>query len=398
MRWMTSEEAAARLGVKVATVYAYVSRGVLHSWRRQGSRTSLFDSDQVEVLARRGRPRRTSRPPALDFVIQTVLTTITDRDVSYRGQSALGLARGATFEDVANLLWTGEESASSIPWEGTAIDLPDVPGTRDRLRLAVILASAADPFRADLATPAVTQRARSLIATMTAAVPTARVARTPRLEIEDGRPPRRGTVAGRLWGRLAGVPATRKLVAALNAALVLLADHEMAVSTLASRVAASARADPYAVVLAGLGPLSGPLHGGAPRLARQLLASAAAGGPEPAVSGALETHRVLPGFGHLLYPDGDPRARTLLDLIRAAAPAGTAVAVAESVIATTRRRAGLEPNIDLALAVLATVSRMPEEAEEAIFTIARTAGWIAHGIEEYSEDPLRFRPRAVARG
>lgn len=397
MSWITAEQTAARLGVRVATVYAYVSRGALRRWKRPGSRASLFDADEVEVLARRGRPRRASRPPALDFVIQTELTTIADDDVRYRGRSALELARTRIFEDVAALLWTGEEAGAELPWQGVPIVLPDLPAARDRIRLAVVLASATDPLRADLSSPAVSQRARSLIATMTAAVPGHQVARAAPLQVEDGRPPRPGTIAGLLWGRMAGVRATPGMVAALNGAMVLLADHEMAASTLAARVAASARADPYSVVLAGLGALGSPLHGGASGPAYQLLMVAAENGVDPAISRATERYQRLPGFGHPLYPGGDPRARLLIDLIREADPGAPALGVADGVTAAARRSAGLEPNIDLALAILAVAARMPEEAGEVIFTVARTAGWIAHGMEEYSQDPLRFRPRAVGR-
>jgi citrate synthase len=110
-----------------------------------------------------------------------------------------------------------------------------------------------------------------------------------------------------------------------------------------------------------------------------------------------EDHWHLPGFGHVLYPDGDPRARLLFELVRSASPTSPALAVADRLVSIARRRAQLEPNVDLALAVLATATRMPEDAGEVIFTVARTSGWIAHAIEEHGEQPLRFRPRAVAR-
>lgn len=397
MQGLTADEVAARLAVKVDTVYAYVSRGVLRSWKEPQSRTSRFDPGEVEALARRGRPRRASRPPALDFTIQTALTAIGDHDVHYRKQSALALARTTTFEEVAHLLWTGQRDMRPAAWRPVPIVLPEVPAARDRLRIAVVMAAAADPFRADLSVPAVVDRAASLIATMTEAVPATGHSRSARLSLDDGAPPRRGTIAGRLWGRLAGVRATPELVATLNAALVLLADHELAASTLAARVAASARADPYAVVLAGLGPLSGSLHGGAALLAAQLLQAAAESGPDAALARALEVHGRVPGFGHPLYPDGDPRARVLLELLRRASPGQAALGVADRVVATVRRRSQLEPTLDLALATLALVTRMPADAGEVIFAIARTAGWIAHGIEEYGEEPLRFRARAVAR-
>jgi citrate synthase len=393
----TADEAAARLGVKLDTVYAYVSRGVLHSRRAAGSRTSLFDPEEVEVVARRGRPRRTSRPPALDFVIESNLTSIEDHVLRYRGRDACRLARTATFEQVAHWLWTGEEVPPGRPWEAAPVCLPDLPDMRDRLRLAVVLASAGDLLRADLTTPAVVATGQLLVATMVAAVPGPEDARSARLVLDPTGPPVRATLAGRLWGRLSTLRPTPGLVATLNAALVLCADHELAVSTLAARVAASSRADPFAVVLAGLGPLSGALHGGASRVVYQLLQSAEELGPEPALARSLETYGRYPGFGHPLYPEGDPRARLLLDMIRVAAPQDPARRLAEAVIAIARRRARVEPSIDVALAVLTLVSGMPLEAGEGIFTIARTAGWLAHAIEEYGEAPLRFRARAVAR-
>ena len=397
MQAMTADEVAARLAVKVDTVYAYVSRGVLRRWKDPTSRTSRFDPAEVEVLARRGRPRRASRPPALDFTIHTAITTIGDHAISYRQHSALTLARTATFEEVAHLLWTGQRSVRPAVWRAAPVVVPDVPAARDRLRMAVVMAGAADPFRADLSVSAVVQRAGSLIATMTEAVPPTGCSRSARLTLDDGAPPRRGTIAGRLWGRLAAVRATPELVAALNAALVLLADHELAASTLAARVAASARADPYGVVLAGLGPLSGPLHGGAPLRAGRLLHEASESGPDAALARALEVHGAVPGFGHPLYPSGDPRARVLLELLRRASPGHPAIGVADRIVATVRRRGQLEPTVDFALAALARITRMPDDAGEVIFAIARSAGWIAHGIEEYDEEPLRFRARALPR-
>lgn len=393
---MTAAEVAARLGVKVDTVYAYVSRGSLRSWKDPASKTSRFDPNEVEALARRGRPRRTSRPPALDFTIESALTAVGDHDVSYRGRSALDLARSATFEEVAHLLWTGQLDGGAPTWSPLAVSGTDLPANRDRLRMAVVLAAAADPFRADLTNVALPARAGSLIATMTEAVAGAPGERAARLVISE-RPPLRGSVAGRLWARLAGGRPAPGLVQATNAALVLLADHELAASTVSARVAASTRADPYAVVLAGLATASGPLHGGASRLAYQLLEWAAAVGPAAAIARALELHQQVPGFGHPLYPLGDPRARALLDAVRSASPGAPSLVVADRVAAAVRSRAQLEANIDFALAVLARTARMPEDAGEVIFAIARTAGWIAHGIEEYTERPLRFRARAVTR-
>jgi len=179
---------------------------------------------------------------------------------------------------------------------------------------------------------------------------------------------------------------------------VLLADHELAASTLAARVAASVRADPYAVVATGLGALGGSLHGGASLGAEVMLASAA--GPADAarvVGDLLRRGERLPGFGHFVYQTGDPRAVLLLKLLRHAAPGSPRLAVAEAVAAEARKRALPEPNIDFALAALAGVAGMVPGAGEAIFAVARTAGWLAHALEEYARN-IPIRPRGIYTG
>lgn len=398
---MTAQEVAARLGVKLDTVYAYASRGVLHVRRRPGSRQSLFDPDEVELLARRGRPRRSTRPAVLDLVVETGLTTIDDHRVRYRGRDACRMARSHSFEQTARWLWIGQDPSSgqdpsAVPWEAYPVHVPDLPRVRDRIRAAVAVSAAGEPFLADLDTHVVVATAESLIATMVSAVPAQPGTRTARLVL-GRQPPIRGSIAGRLWGRLSPARPAPGLVATLNAALVLLADHELAASTFAARIAASARADPFSVVLAGLGPMAGPLHGGASSLAHRMLADAIARGPQAALAAALEERGHLPGFGHPLYPDGDPRARLLLGMLRSSDAAAPYAVAARDLVDAARRHSGREPNVDFALAVLSTAARMPPTAGETIFTVARTAGWIAHAIEEYAAPPLRFRARAVAR-
>lgn len=407
---LTAEEVAERLGVKRSTVYAYVSRGTLRSHRDATGRRSRFAAAEVEELARRGRPRRTSRSPALDFPVRTALTRIDDHGLTYRGHDALHLATVATFEQVAELLWTGALPGTPPRWpDGEpagfehAAHIPGIDAATDRLRLAVVLAGASDPFRSELRPAAVAATGRRLLGAMVAALATpdaggAPAPEPPRLRLPGSRASLAGTVAGRSWAALAPRRPRSGMVRALNAALVLLADHELATSTLAARVAASARADPYAVVLAGCGPLAGPLHGGASRAAHLMLqAAAGAAGPAGAVADAIATHGRCPGFGHPahLYPDGDPRAAVLLDALRAAASDTRAMRVVEELLEVASQRLPVPPNIDLALAALTFVADMAPGAGEAIFTVARSAGWIAHALEEYEEPPLRFRARAV---
>ncbi|TDD04652.1 citrate/2-methylcitrate synthase, partial [Nonomuraea diastatica] len=191
---------------------------------------------------------------------------------------------------------------------------------------------------------------------------------------------------------------TPGLLHALQAALVLLADHELAPSTLAARVAASARADPYAVVLTGLGVLGGPWHGGASYGAERLLAEVA----EPrqatrAITDRLRRGEHVPGFGHSVYTNGDGRGGALLDLVQEAAPGHERIAAGTAVLAEMRRRRLPERNIDFALAILAAVSGMVSGAGEAIFAVARAAGWLAHAMEEYERGTL-LRLRASYTG
>ncbi len=394
--WIGAAEAAQRLGVKQASLYSYVSRGVLTSRKAEGSRTSLFSATEVEGLARRGRPRRA--PGAAELVIETELTEITGDHLRYRGRDAIGLARARSFEEVAGLLWTGSLDEPGESWQateaavaaGSAAQAALPAGTLplERLQVIVPALAAADPLRLHLDTPAVIAAGRCLIAGMADCLPAVQTVGT-----ATG-----GTIAERLVPRLCPADPGPGLVGALRAALVLLADHELAASTLAARVAASVRADPYAVVATGLGAVGGALHGGASFGAEVMLRSAA--GPAEAgrvVGDLLRRGERIPGFGHFVYRGRDPRAAALMDLLREAAPRSERLAVADAVMAEVRRRSLPEPNIDFALAVLATMGGMIPGAGEAVFAVARAAGWLAHALEEYARN-IPIRPRGIYTG
>jgi len=408
--YLTAAEAARRLGVKPATLYAYVSRGVLSRVRAPDGRTSLFGAEEVEQLARRGRPRRPAG--VADITVESAITEITGDSLRFRGLDATRLAVSRTFEEVAELLWTGEfpsgRASGREPWRarpaalaaGRAAQAALPAGTLplERLQVIVPAMAATDPLRLQLDRPAVIAAGQNIIAGMVDCLPGD-------VTSAAGEP-----VAGRLWSRLCagnepgngpghgqGRPAPG-LMRALSAALVLLADHELAASTLAARAAASVRADPYAVVGTGLGAMSGALHGGASLGAETLMA--AASGPEDVprvVAELLRRGEKVPGFGHFVYRGGDPRAILLLDLVRRVAPKSRQLAVADAVFAEVRHKSLPEPNIDFAIATLVRVAGMVRGAGEAIFAVARTAGWIAHALEAYS-GPGPLRPRAVYTG
>jgi citrate synthase len=310
------------------------------------------------------------------------------------------LARAATFEQVAELLLTGR-LADHQPWPVTVLDVPATGSVFDHVGTTALLAGASDPFRADLDPSSVAQAARRLISSVVDSMPALGDGRTPRLTV--GSENYRGSMAGRLWTRLTPRRPLPGLVATLNAALVVLADHELAVSTVGVRVAASTRADPYRVIAAGTAIMSGPLHGGASRAARRMIDAALADdhtthAVERAAAQALEANGMYPGYGHKVYKHGDPRADLLLTMIREVAGGTREMAVVDGLIATIRKRRDVRPNVDLALAALGVVADLPEDSGEMIFSLARIAGWAAHAIEEYAEAPLRFRARAQYAG
>ena len=442
--FLTAAQAAQRLGVKPATLYAYVSRGLVGRSKSADGRGSLFDPAEVEQLARRGRPRR--QAGVADITVESAITEITGDTLRYRGLDAIRLAVSRTFEEVAEFLWTGEfpssaatpaahrlratspaqtrpvsppaqaaaQSAAGQPWRATPAALaagraaqgalPAGTLPLERLQVIVPTIAATDPLRLQLDQSAVLAAGRIIVAGMVDCLhpsvtpatlnPLGSIAVT---ETSISADPD-GPIAERLWSRLCDQRASPGLLRAVSAALVLLADHELAASTLAARVAASVRADPYAVVGTGLGAMSGALHGGASLGVETLIA--AASGPDDVprvVAELLRRGEKVPGFGHPVYRGGDPRAVVLLELVRRAAPKSGQLAVAEAVLAEVRQKSLPAPNIDFALATLTRVAGMVRGAGETIFAVARTAGWIAHALEAYAGGgPLR--PRGVYTG
>jgi citrate synthase len=409
LRQLTARQAAARLGVKIETIYAYVSRGLLERSPAPDGRSSLFDARSVERLARRRRGAPSSGELAV--VLGSGLTLIEDGRLCYRGLDAGALATRAPFEAVAEWLWLGEEPpappaglAAWSPWRAgrDALEavrhaqraLPDGVGSADRLRVVATVVGPTDPLRFDLTPHGVADSARRLIAALVDGLPSRSARAASALEL-PGAPPLDDSLATRLWQRLTTLETSPARVALLNTGLVLAADHGLAASTLAARVAASVRADPCSVVATGLGTLSGPLHGAASAPVHRLFEEVAE--PERAVAvlgDFLRRERLIPGFGHLIYRDWDPRARVLLDALRAADLDASRLAVVERVLDILLARASVHPNVDFVLGALTWTTGMAESAGETIFGVARSAGWIAHALEEYEEPPLRFRPRA----
>jgi citrate synthase len=376
--WLSAAEALDRLGLKPQTLYAYVSRGLLAARPDpEDSRRSLYRAREVEILVER---RRRSRRPsdvavgAMAFgepVLSSAITTVHAGRHWYRGRDAIALADTETLESVARLLSGGD---------GVTLKRSDrpAPPTEGSPLARAFLALAA---RAAQAPPALGQPviARSAEAAVLLDIfADALVAET-----EPG--PIHLRLA-RAWRLGPGLGPGGQGADLIRRTLVLLADHELNPSAFAARVAASTGASLAASALAGLAALSGPRHGGAPAALAQFRDEAHRLGPGAAVAGRLTESRSLPGFGHPLYPEGDPRASALLLRFQAAKDLQV---LADQVRATT----GQEPNIDFALVALCDHLDAPEGSALSLFAVARCAGWLAHALEQIQDGGL-IRPRA----
>jgi citrate synthase len=412
---LTTAQAAQRLGVKPATLYSYVSRGLLE--RQRTPTGSTFDPQEVARLARSarrpagpdGRSSRRSPSSALDRfnepVFLTELTLIEGGRLYYRGLDAVDLSRTRTFEEVAGWLWSGSWPDRGERWStpgpaATAIATSTAHLGRstlpiERFMLAVVVAALGDDLRHDLSQPSVSIVDRHLLSTLVDALP---MVRNNRLRMGW---PENASISERLWPRLSRLAPTPERLGVLEAALVLAADHELAPSTLAVRVAAAMRADPYAVVMTGLGPASGSWYSGssgAPTEVELLLAEAASGDAERAIGERLRRVGGTPhGFGMPLYPDGDPRGAELLRRVGEIDGPSTRHAVVERTIEVAGNRGFPPPNVDLGLGALSFCAEMVPGAGQAISTFGKVAGWLAHAMEEYA-DPTRFRSRAAYLG
>jgi len=369
--WIGAGEALRRLGVRPQTLYAYVSRGRVRAEPDPAEpRRSRYRSSDIAVLAQRksrGRKAAAVAAEAIAWgepVLASAITTVAHGRLYYRGRDAVLLAETETFEGVARLLrGGGGDPAPRV----LRIAPPRTPTMRGRLFAALAARAAADAPARHGSPDALADEAASLLDVAVDAICG---------EVGGGPIHER---LGRAFGCGArGIDLVRR-------ALVLLADHELNPSTFAARVAASTGASLSASALAGLSTLTGPLHGGIAGRISQLAAQAAQAGPDE-VAAQLAHWTSTPGFGHPLYPDGDPRARALLRLFRAP-PA------LESLREAVEAATGARDNVDFALVALSEGLVLPPDAPFVIFAVARCAGWLAHALEQTASGSV-IRPRA----
>jgi citrate synthase len=439
LEFVGAREAARLLDVTPATLYAYVSRGMVHSIAAPRGRARLYSLADLKRLQTRRDARRghtAVAAAALDWgapVLDSSITRIDAAGPHYRGQSAVGLAReGRPFESVAELLWQGsavwtpDPLAARVRASLAKLEL-DPPSRLARLTAYVAARGLADPDRHARAVQLERDRAARLLYGMATALAPLSAAKSDR-----------GAGASRLASLVCdalGAAGKKRELAAVDQMLVLCADHELNVSTFAVRVTASGGADLYACVTAGLCALSGASHGGvcdriellaeacrvdaapteggvAPRRTARVAAdptarrTAARGAgtrgdsarraAERVVRARLAAGESIPGFGQPLYPEGDPRGLLLLDLAREHALNAPRVQTILGILGAMSAVGRHDPNLDFGLCALSAALNLPLGAASAIFALGRVAGWVAHMLEQRERsEPLRPRARYV---
>ena len=389
-RHLTALEAAGALNVSPSTLYSYVSRGLIRSEASgAGRRKRLYRGEDVERLKARKKARRNPGWAARqvlhtgDPVLESAITLIADVGLYYRGRDVLHLAAAESFERVAALIWTGDTRFRfSVPPRNILDDRSSWSGLQtlkpvERFQALLPLAEAEDFAAYDLRPEAVAATGMRILWFLTA--------------VATGENPLGGIAraVSRAW--TAEKDGAAELI---NTTLVLFADHELNVSTFTARCAASAGATPYSAVGAGLAALRGYKHGAAHERVETLFQEAeSSGSVEQTIVARLRRGEGIPGFGHAVYRDVDPRARLLLEMLEARFPRSKDLELAQEIIETTHRLVADRYNIDLALTALVRVLNMPEGSGMALFALGRSAGWIGHAIEQYERDRL-IRPRA----
>ncbi len=365
---VSASEAAKLLGVKLQTLYAYASRGLLGDGTAGPGHRARYARDAVLRLKTRAAARAGHTAVAASAlrwgepVLDTKVSALTPDGPLYRGINAVSLVhRGTTFEQAAELLWTGVLPLQAPRW---TTDLPMRPARG--LSLAGLVArSAALGLEVGPRLSTTLNDARSLIVALAGGSPLARA--------------------------LLGRHATAAQIRLADAALVLSADHELNASTFAARVAASTGAPLSACFTAALATLSGPRHGGATDRVEALAVEAEAHGARSAVRARLERGEVLPGFERGAYDAADPRSAPLLERSRRLNP--KRVAVLFELIEAVKHLGGSGPAVDFALVAAARALELPPGGGALLFALGRTAGWAAHVFEQQETGAL-IRPRA----
>ncbi|MBK8253154.1 MAG: citrate synthase family protein [Polyangiaceae bacterium] len=404
---MSGQEAAAILGVKRQTLYAYVSRGTLRSIAGEKGRGHLYARADLLRLKARHDARSGHGPVAASAlrwgepVLETKISTIDARGPIYRGVSAVALAeRNVSFERAAELLWgdfdAAKDGATEPPWQAASLGvpaagfaklLPDHARPISALMVGVPAIGARDVDRFLVSAASETRLARSLVRQMAALVALPEHPERVAASLHES------SVARAILAAF-GAKITTAAVRLVNLALVVSADHELNPSTFGVRVAASSGADLYACVSAGLCVLSGPEHGGVTERVEVMVAEAErAARPGDVVADRARRGEPIPGFGHPFYVQGDPRGAVLLKAAGEFPSRNETLPIVNELINVMAAAGHEPPTIDMGLVSVASALSLPQGAPAALFAIGRSAGWIAHAMEQRKAGFI-VRPRA----
>ncbi|WP_243257423.1 citrate synthase [Rhizobium skierniewicense] len=381
-QFIDAQAASLTLSISRATLYAYVSRGLVRTTQAPDDPRrrlySVYDIGKLKKSKSIGRKPRDVAATTLDWglpVLTSGITLIQDGRLFYRGQDAVALAKEQTLEDVARLLWgCGDydpfSASKSVEWDRSLVARTQHLPLTERCQALLSFVDAGRMTSWQRERHKIWPSAVALLHAISAAA----TGTHPSLE------PTHAHLANG-WGLdAAGADIILQ-------ALVLLADHELNSSTFAVRIVASTGASLGACLNTGLSALSGPLHGGMTSLVELLFDDIdQASDAEAVVEKRLRRGDGLPGFDHPLYPDGDPRAAALLCLLPHNEKRQSLI---DAVIDTT----GKLPTIDVALVAIRRELGLPPGSALSLFAIGRTVGWLAHAMEQFQEEKL-IRPRS----
>jgi len=346
-------------------------------------------------------------------------TALSDIDGSagrlfYRGYDINELAGSATFEETAYLLqrgsppsrgelagYRGEIAAGRALGKLVTTSLPEIARSQEpmeALRSLVSLASADDPDKDSNESEANTRKAARLTAQQPVLVAAYQAARRGR-ESPPADP--EASVAADFLLQITGTPPSDREAQILDTCLVLHADHTMNASTFAARVCAATLSDMHSAVVAALGTLKGPLHGGAnEQVMRGLEAIRNSGGADPVraagtqVLARLRQGEKIMGFGHRVYKTEDPRAahlRAMSAELSAASGDDTYYCMSQKMAEVVFAEKGLFPNVDFYAATVYHYLRIPTDLFTPVFSVSRMAGWTSHVMEQHADNRL-IRP------
>ena len=396
------------LSIKQQTLYAYVSRGMLRKTSAPDARRSRYAREDVERLLARQQDKAASvdsaQAPAASVpaAIVSAITDIGSDGLRYRGRDVRLLAAyPACIENVAELLWFGLLPDEPVVWEYDAIPanlesaitaLQRADGHISFLR-AIANASLVlgESTGAELRQGNTARLARRLVMTYAGCLGYLR----PAPQAGFVRPEPGESLVG-LVQRALGIADSSETRAALNAVLIWCADHELSAPAYTARVIAATGAGLHACLIGAISAHSGSMLGGGCDRAEEFIASQPSAERMRDLLAAARHGARVPGFGHVLYPQGDPRASALLAIARQLAAPGT-LAPLDRLQDLAREEAGLLPSLELGLVALAQALQLPRRSAANLWAVARSIGWVAHVIEQRLSGSA-IRPRARRAG